>query len=288
MADELFDLRNNFTLGNFQAAINDAVSLRVDDSDLQIQRDFYLYRAYIAQGEHDIVLDEVKDDSAVPLQAVRLLATYLSKPENQDLVMETLKQWLSEGVAANPQLQLVAGIIYCNEGNFDEALRCLNQCDLLEAKALMVQIYIEMNRLDFAQKELASLQQRDDDATITQLACAWVNTAIGQEKIQEAHYVYQDLRDKYGNSPVVLNGLAVCALQQHNYPEAETCLLDALEKNSKAPEVLSNLVVCYRHLNKNSERYLRQLNAACENHWLVKELNSAAANFDKASMRFAT
>ena len=44
MADELFDLRNNFTLGNFQAAINDAVSLRVDDSDLQIQRDFYLYR----------------------------------------------------------------------------------------------------------------------------------------------------------------------------------------------------------------------------------------------------
>ena len=32
----------------------------------------------------------------------------------------------------------------------------------------------------------------------------------------------------------------------------------------------------------------RQLNAACENHWLVKELNSAAANFDKASMRFAT
>ena len=42
----------------------------------------------------------------------------------------------------------------------------------------MVQIYIEMNRLDFAQKELASLQQRDDDATITQLACAWVNTAI--------------------------------------------------------------------------------------------------------------
>ena len=42
--------------------------------------------------------------------------------------------------------------------------------------------------------------------------------------------MYQDLRDKYGNSPVVLNGLAVCALQQHNYPEAETCLLDALEK----------------------------------------------------------
>ena len=48
---------------------------------------YCLVRAYIAQGEHDIVLDEVKDDSAVPLQAVRLLATYLSKPENQDLVM---------------------------------------------------------------------------------------------------------------------------------------------------------------------------------------------------------
>ena len=42
----------------------------------------------------------------------------------------------------------------------------------------MIQMYIAMERLDAARKELKTLQEKDDDATITQLAQAWIFIAM--------------------------------------------------------------------------------------------------------------
>ena len=47
---------------------------------------------------------------------------------------------------------------------------------------------------------------------------------------QDASYIYEELIDKYGGSPLLLNGLAVAKMQQGLFEEAETFLQQDLLK----------------------------------------------------------
>ena len=47
---------------------------------------------------------------------------------------------------------------------------------------------------------------------------------------QDAAYVYEELIDKFGGSPLLLNGLAIAKMHQGQYAEAETSLQQALTK----------------------------------------------------------
>ncbi|MBA0828202.1 hypothetical protein Goarm_012909 [Gossypium armourianum] len=80
--DHLFHLRNNFYLGSFQAAINnsDLPNLSPDNA---VERDCLVYRSYIALGSYQLVINEIDSAAATPLQAVKLLALYLSNPHDK-------------------------------------------------------------------------------------------------------------------------------------------------------------------------------------------------------------
>jgi len=274
--DQLFEVRNFFILGNYQAAINEATSLSSEDLNESecIERDVYVYRSYIGQGNFDLVLNEVKLSAPTPLQVVKLLATFLRNVDNRDIALVTLKEWLNDGVAAtNPILQVIAGLIYFEMGNLEEAMRCVYQGTSLEGLSILIQIYLRINRLDQAEKELARMHKVDEDATITQLTTAWVHLFSGGDRVKEALSIFQDLSDKFGATGTLLNCLALCNLQLRKYPEAEKLLLQALEKRASDPDTLINLITCYQHQGKGQDviaRYINQLRVTSPKHpWLV-------------------
>ncbi|KAK4361391.1 hypothetical protein RND71_020343 [Anisodus tanguticus] len=299
MADPLFGLRNNLYIGAYQAAINnsDIPNLSQDDA---VERDTLVYRSYIALGSYQLVINEIDASAATPLQAVKLLALYLSTPDNKETAIASLHELLGDpAIGSNPILRLIAGIVFMHEQDYNEALKHTNAGGTMDLDtmrnflfdgliafsvtigivltilwhALNVQILIKMHRSDYAEKQLRIMQQVDEDHTQTQLANAWLNLAVGGSKIQEAYLIFQDFSEKYQITSLILNGKAVCCMHMGNFDEAETLLLEALNKDAKDPETLANLVVCSLHLGKPSTRYLKLTPVTITNSQLRKYLS---------------
>lgn len=151
----------------------------------------FLYRAYIAQRKFLVVLDEIKSSSPRDLQPLRILANYFANPNDREKIVAELDRAVNGSNNDNHNFLIVAATIYYHEKNLESALRVLRNVDHLECLALTLQIYLKMDRLDLARKELKAMQEKDDDATLTQLAQAWLNISSGGDKLQDAYYIFQ-------------------------------------------------------------------------------------------------
>lgn len=291
--DELFTLRNHFWMGNYQLAINEASTMNRLNDALQIERDTYVYRSYVALGQYDVVLDEVKDESNTPtgLLAVKLLAKYLSQEGEREGVLQTIKEWQTDPQHGNnTTLQIVASLVYGNEGDFKSALGAVRNGTTLEMQAQTVQLLLRLDRPDLALKLTSKMNDADEEASLAQLSTAWVNLSQGGAKFQDAAYLFQELGEKFGASALLLNGQAVANMHQNNFEEAERLLIEAQGKNANDPDTITNQIVCAQHLNKAPEvvnRYISQLKRDFPNHPWVAALKTQEGAFERVAAGFS-
>jgi tetratricopeptide (TPR) repeat protein len=282
----LFEIESYVLLGHYQAAINAAGSLKTNDSQLKLQRDILLHRAHIEQGDHILSIEEIRDDAPPALLAIKYLAQFVASKNLDEAHAKA--QALVPKAAGDPNLQLALGLLFFRLNKLEDALKVLHNCNVLEARALTVQLFLVLNRLDLASKELSRLQSIKDDAIATQLASAWVAT-FAREKLKDAIETYQELIDKYGPSVPLLNGLAVAQMHAGVLDKAEKALKDALVIDSKNALTQINLFVCYEHQAKPQDILKRQLtlikSLAPDHPWLLS-VSRAEEHFDATVAKF--
>ncbi|KAF6207562.1 hypothetical protein GE061_016009 [Apolygus lucorum] len=266
--------------------------IKLQDPEQQVERDVFLFRSYIAQKKFRVVLDEIGSSAPALVRPLRILADYLSNKNRREAVISSIDKTVSTGSedALNPTFIIVASCIYCQEKNYEGALRVLHMSDSIESMAFRLQVYLRMDRVDLAKKELKSMQDKDEDNTLTQLAQAWLNIAMGGDKLQDAFYIFQELIDKYGSSAVLLNGQAVTYIGQAKYEEAESALQEAMDKDSNNPDTLLNMMVLSQHLNKPVEvanRYRSQLADSHDDHHFVAEHSAKESEFDRLARNYS-
>lgn len=151
--------------------------------------------------------------------------------------------------------------------------------------ALSLQCLLKINRLDLARKLGETMSKLNDDATLTQLAQAWLYIQLGGEKLNDAFYIFQEFIDKFSASVYLLNGQAVCCIGTGKYEDAERLLREALDKDSNNYDSLVNFVTLSQLTSKagttTAQRYIAQIEELYPKSAFVEEIKGKKLEFGR-------
>jgi len=286
LAGSLFEIQNNLYIGNYQQVVNDASTFK-DKGDLaaKAECESLLHRAYIAMGNHFLVIQKIRDSDPVSLQAVKQLALYMQNPAQIDSIADQMNAWLDDlSVSNDSTMRVIAAMIFNRESRFEDALKFIHTPTSLEMMATLVYTYLQMDRIDLADKNFKTMQSQEDGHVLTQLASAWVNLAQGGEGVQRAYFIYVDLSETYGASVVLQNGIAACHMSKGDFEDATAVLQDASSKNPNDADTLINTIVCLQHSNKSQDlaaTMMSQMTQLHPNHPWVKNMNRLEESFSR-------
>jgi len=288
----LHDVAAAYYIGAYQRCITLGQKIAGGEQD-ELQRDSFVYRAFIAMGKYDLVIDERLDSRPIDLQALQKLAVFMKATSAGDDATrassaEQVGQWVGAG-ADNSTLLLVHGIIEYIRGNFESALAGLQRAKRsFDCMALTAQILTRLARIDLAREVLAVMLAVDDESPIVQLTNVNVNLAMGGEYVKEAYYICEELSQKYAPTPLLLNSMAVSLIRQGEYEEAETVLQRVQEANPNEADAIANMIVVAQMTGRPElARRLRRQVTGQESTNLATHFASKANEFDRACEEMA-
>lgn len=196
-----------------------------------------------------------------------------------------LQSMVGDGV--DPSTQLVAAHVFLQAGMKKEALQCVHQGRTLEQISCALQIYLQLDRLDLAQKQLHMLRQKDEDSILTQLGAVHVALATGSSTSKDALHTLNQMSEQYGPSILLLNLMACAYLQAGQYAQAEAKLEQARQEfGANDSDTLVNLIVACQYQQKPTEALVQTLKQFYPQHFLSKGLEMVEGAFDRESLKY--
>ncbi|KAJ9447779.1 Coatomer subunit epsilon-1 [Diplonema papillatum] len=304
MAEELYDMRNALALGNFNQVINEGSGFSATGKNSEAlvrERDFLVAKAQVGLKRYQLAISDLSSSSFSAHKALVFLAKYLKADSTQKADEATKKECVDgmkglvertlsdEGEATERSclMAITAATVMIYEDDYTTAHKWLVTWStslhkatasesvnslLLEVHSLLVDMYLRISRTELAELELKAMCKIDEDAVLTMLWQAWTYLKKGTPKdLTEALKLFKtDLSYKFGNTPLLLNGVALCHMAKQEYDQAFKSLEEAQLLREDDKDTLINMMICQSQLRPGAENkhHLEMVKEAHGHPWV--------------------
>ena len=157
--------------------------------------------------------------------------------------------------------------------------------------ALTVQTFLQLDRLDLARKEYKRMAEKDEYCTQSQLALMSIYLFQAGEKLQDAFFIMEELREKFGPSPLLLNGQAAALIAQGKLKEAEALVQETIDRDPNYTEAIINQMILAQYNNKTelANRLFNQLkdSPGAAGDIYLADYEAKEREFDKICLQYS-
>ncbi|KAJ4465126.1 coatomer complex protein [Lentinula lateritia] len=301
-SSELYHVKQQFVLGAYKTLVD--LTLPDPNSPDFLPILIYQARSHIALNNPKAALQLVPADSEnVALKAVATLAKFVAAEgtadkealleELRDLSVEIEGDDVEGSDRDKATVRVLAGTAFARAGELEEALETLGaDSEDPEAVAVIVQIYLSINRPDLAKKEYERSKRWAEDDLLLQLIESLIGLATGKDGYHNPYTFYtEQLGNPSLSSPHVLTARGVTRILRNEFPEAQSDLQESLEQYKDDAEALAASAVASglsstKKGETDANELWARLTSEYPNHPSVVDLSQKSALFDEAMAKY--
>jgi len=243
-----------------------------------------------------------EDSENIALKAVASLARYVDAADStkaeaaleelRDLSVEIEGEDVDESERDKALVRVLAATAFARAGEIEEALETLgSDTEDLEAVALIVQIYLSINRVDLAKKQFERSKRWAEDDLLLQLIESTIGLVTGKDNYSNTSSFYtEQLGNPSLSSPHLLTARGVTRIMRGEVQEAKSDLEESLEQQKGDVETEAAYAVAAglgALKKKEADELWLKLTADYPSHPLVQDVTQKADMFDQCASTYA-
>ncbi|KAF8634556.1 hypothetical protein AX17_004146 [Amanita inopinata Kibby_2008] len=297
---ELYHVKQQFILGAYKTLAD--MQLPDPSSPDHIPMLLYKARAFIALNNPSSALQLLsKDTDNVAVRATMGLANYVAATDTtgkdaaleelRDLAVEIEGEDTEESERDKALVRVLSATAFVRAGEFEEALETLaTDTEDLEAVALIVQIYLSINRPDLARKQFDRSKNWAEDDLLLQLIESTIGLVTGKDGYSNASSFYtEQLANPSLTSPHILTARGITRILRNEIHEAKSDLEESLEQQTGDAETLAALCVAAGLgglKRQETEELWMRLSSEHPGHPLVVDVSKKSELFDEVVTKY--